>query len=136
MVVYFLQRKVYQIIAVMDSRGSNTTASNMPIFIWRPTIFDKRRKYTVSSTLNENLHESISGIFGKKLMDIHCNALIMATSKKKNKLNILSNKIIWKSLYIVVWRTNLLVWTNWLFEMVRCNRAWRSGKWYKIHPAK
>jgi hypothetical protein len=30
----FLLRKVYQIIAVMDSGGSNTTASYMPILIW------------------------------------------------------------------------------------------------------
>ncbi len=40
MVESFLQRKVYQIIAIMNSRGSNTTASYMPILIWIPTIFD------------------------------------------------------------------------------------------------
>ncbi len=34
----FLQRKIYQIIAVMDSGGSNTTASNMPILIWIPKV--------------------------------------------------------------------------------------------------
>jgi hypothetical protein len=34
----FLQRKVYQIIAVMDSRGSITTASNMPILIGIPKV--------------------------------------------------------------------------------------------------
>jgi hypothetical protein len=38
MVESFLQRKVYQIIAVMDSGGSNTTASNMPILIWIPKV--------------------------------------------------------------------------------------------------
>jgi hypothetical protein len=30
---------------------------------------------TPKENRNENLHESISGIFGKKFMDIHCNAL-------------------------------------------------------------
>jgi hypothetical protein len=42
----FLQRKVYQIIAVMDSRGSNTTASNMPILIWIPKV----QTFTVTCT--------------------------------------------------------------------------------------
>ncbi len=48
MVESFLQRKVYQIIAIVDSGGSNTTASYMPILIWIPTIFDNRRMCTVS----------------------------------------------------------------------------------------
>ncbi len=38
MVESFLQRKIYQIIAVMDSRRSNQAASNMPILIWIPKV--------------------------------------------------------------------------------------------------
>jgi hypothetical protein len=38
MVESFLLRKVYQIIAVTDSGGSNTTASYMPILIWIPKV--------------------------------------------------------------------------------------------------
>jgi hypothetical protein len=37
---FFLQRKVHQIIVVIDFRGSNATASYMQILIWVPLILD------------------------------------------------------------------------------------------------
>jgi hypothetical protein len=48
MVGSFLQSKVHQIIAIIDCVGSNTTASDMPILIWIPTISDNRRMCTVN----------------------------------------------------------------------------------------
>jgi hypothetical protein len=59
MVESFLLRKVYQIIAVMDSRGSNTTASNMPILIGIPKVQTFTVNLTVFSMAIENTDKLI-----------------------------------------------------------------------------
>jgi hypothetical protein len=40
---------------------------------------------TSKENLNENLHKPISGIFAKKFMGPHCNALILKKTKKIKK---------------------------------------------------
>ncbi len=41
---------------------------------------------TSKANCNENFRKSISGIFGKKFMGTHCNALLMTEKINKNNL--------------------------------------------------
>jgi hypothetical protein len=83
MVESFLQRKAYQIIAIMDSRGSNTTASYMPILIWIPTIVDNRRMCTV--IVSKIDYEFFHG--NNKVMQMNFNVLSRKIKFVHNDIN-------------------------------------------------